>query len=144
MRKLYLLLVGLLLFAATTFAQRTITGKVSDEKGNPLPNASVLVKGTTTGTTTKADGTYSLTVPASAKSLVISSVDMQLLEVSIGTQTYIASVLKEEDKSLQEVVVIGYETKKKRDIAGSISSVKGKDIAIRPVGSFARAMQGSL
>lgn len=144
MRKLYLLLVGLLLFAATTFAQRTITGKVSDEKGNPVPNASVLVKGTTTGTSTKADGTYSLTVPATAKSLVISSVDMQLLEVSIGTQTYIASVLKEEDKSLQEVVVIGYETKRKRDIAGATSSVKGKDIAIRPVGSFARAMQGSM
>ena len=70
MRKLFLLLWGVVFFATQAFAQRTISGKVTDEKGNPVPKASVLVRGTTTGTTTKDDGTFSLEVPANAKALV--------------------------------------------------------------------------
>ena len=58
MRKLYLLLMGVVFFATQALAQRTVTGKVTDEKGNPLANVSVLVRGTTTGTTTKEDGSY--------------------------------------------------------------------------------------
>ena len=70
MRKLYLLLLGVVFAVAPALAQRTLTGKVSDEKGNPVANASVVVKGTTSGTTTKADGTYSLSLPANAQVLV--------------------------------------------------------------------------
>ena len=132
-------------FALNASAQnRTITGTVTDEKGNPVENASVLVKGTTIGTITKSKGIFLLNIPANAKTLVVSSVDMKPMEISIGSQTIIDVSLKSDDKSLQEVVVIGYEVKKKRDIAGATASTKGKDIASRPVGSFAKAMQGEM
>lgn len=69
MRKLYLLLLGVVFFATQALAQRTVTGKVTDDKGNPLVNVSVLVRGTTTGTVSKEDGSYSLTIPANARRL---------------------------------------------------------------------------
>ena len=73
MRKLFLLFWGVVFFAVQALAQqRTITGKVTDEKGNPVANVSVLVRGTTTGTTSKADGTYSLAIPANAKVVIVS------------------------------------------------------------------------
>ncbi|MBL7729673.1 MAG: carboxypeptidase-like regulatory domain-containing protein, partial [Chitinophagaceae bacterium] len=74
MRKLLLLLFGVVFFAAQALAQRTITGKVTDDKGVPVPNASVVVKGTTVGTTTKDDGSYSIVVPANGKALIFSAV----------------------------------------------------------------------
>ena len=83
MRKMFLLLWGVVFFAAQALAQRTISGKVTNDKGAPLQNVSVMVRGTTTGTITKADGTYSLTVPANAKALVFSAVDMSPVEMAI-------------------------------------------------------------
>src|SRR5580765_6367057 len=98
MRKLFLLLWGVVFFAAQALAQRTISGKVTNEKGAPLSNVSVLVRGTTIGTITKADGTYSLTVPANGKALVFSAVDMSPVEMAIGTSTMVNATLKNEDK----------------------------------------------
>jgi TonB-linked SusC/RagA family outer membrane protein len=129
MRKLFLLLFGVVLLATQAMAQRTITGKVIDEKGLPVPNASIVVKGTTTGTTTKADGTYTLPLPANAKVLIISSVDMLIQEVNIGAQTSIEIVLKSEDKIMQEVVVVGYGTQQKKAFTGSASKVDAKEFA---------------
>lgn len=142
MRKLLVALTAVLLFTGQLLAQKTVTGKVTDEKGDPIPNASVIVKGSNTGTVTKTDGTFSLTVPANAKHLVISSVDMGTEEVSIGTQTSVSVTLKSSDKSLQEVVVVGYGTQKKGDVTGSISSVKGAAVANRPTQSFEQALGG--
>lgn len=142
MRKLLVALTAVLLFTGQLLAQRTITGKVTDEKGEPIPNASVLVKGSNTGTVTKSDGTYSITVPANAKHLVISSVDMATEEVAIGSQTTIAVSLKAADKSLQEVVVVGYGTQRKSDVTGNIATVKGAAIADKPVPSFDAALAG--
>jgi TonB-dependent starch-binding outer membrane protein SusC len=142
MRKLYLLLMGVVFFATQAMAQRTITGKVTDEKGNPVANASVMVKGSTVGTSTSATGTYSLVVPASAKALLISSVDMTPVEVLIGTKTIIDASLKAEDKVMQEVVVVGYGTQKKSDVTGNIVTVKGSAVADKPVPSFDAALAG--
>lgn len=75
MRKLLVALTAVLLFSGQLLAQKTITGKVTDEKGDPIPNASVMVKGSTTGTVTSNDGTFSITLPANAKTLVFSSVN---------------------------------------------------------------------
>ena len=97
--------MGVVFIATQALAQRTVTGKVADEKGNPLANVSVLVRGTTTGTTTKADGTYSLDIPANAKALVFSSVDMSPVELAIGAGNQINATLKAEDKTMSEVVV---------------------------------------
>lgn len=112
MRKLFLLLMGVVFFASQALAQRTVTGKVTDERGNPLGNVSVLVRGTTTGTTTKADGTYSLDIPANAKALVFSSVDMSPVELAVGTANQINATLKAEDKTMSEVVVTAFGIKK--------------------------------
>jgi len=129
MRKLFLLLFGVVFFAASALAQRTITGKVTDEKGAAIANASVIVKGTTTGTTTKADGTFSLPIPANARVLVVSSVDMLTQELNISSQTSFEVVLKGEDKVMQEVVVVGYGTQQKKAFTGSASKVDAKEFA---------------
>jgi TonB-linked SusC/RagA family outer membrane protein len=126
MRKLLATLTVFLLFAGALLAQKTITGKVTDDKGVPIPNASVIVKGTKTGTVTKADGTYSLSVPDNTKILVFSSVDMSPLEVTIGNETVINPELKPVENVLAEVVMIGYGTQQKKAFTGSASKVDAK------------------
>ena len=130
MRKLLLLLWGVVFFAMQALAQqRTIIGKVTDEKGNPVANVSVLVRGTTVGTTTKDDGTYSIAVPANAKALVFSSVDMSPVEMPIGTQTQINATLKNEDKTMSEVVVtaVGIQRTKK-SLGYSVGVISSEDL----------------
>jgi TonB-linked SusC/RagA family outer membrane protein len=126
MRKHLLLLSGFVLCSLFVFAQRTITGKVTDEKGNPIPNASVMIKGSTSGTTTQQDGSYSISVPANAKSLIFSAVDMVLIERQIGSLSVIDVGLKAEDKMLSEVVVTGYGTQQKKAFTGAASKVDVK------------------
>ena len=104
MRKLYLLLLGVLLFVTSAWAQRTVTGKVTDDKGNPIPNVSVFVKGTNAGTTTKDDGTYTLVLPANAKTLVFSSVGMGTREIGITSESTISVALSPVDKSMDEAI----------------------------------------
>ncbi|NOT51816.1 MAG: SusC/RagA family TonB-linked outer membrane protein [Chitinophagaceae bacterium] len=142
MRKQLLLLSGFLLCSLLMLAQRTITGKVTDDKGNPVANASVLVKGTTKGTTTKTDGTYSIDVPASAKALIFSSVDMLTIEKPIGSETSISVSMVAEEKTMAEVVVTGYGTQRRKDVTSSISTVKGATIANKPIQSFEQALAG--
>lgn len=129
MRKLYLLLVGVVFLASQALAQRTITGKVTDEKGNPLANASVLVSGTTVGTSTKEDGTFSLAVPANARALIISSVNMITQEINIGSQSSINVSLKNDDKIMQEVVVVGYGTQKRKEATAAIGKIDPTNVA---------------
>ena len=142
MRKQLLLLSSFVLCSIAALAQRTITGKITDDKGNPVANVSVIVKGTTTGTTSKTDGTYSLTVPANAKALIFSSIDMGTEEKQIGTQAVLNVSLKAEDKTLSEVVVTGYGTQRKKDVSGNISNVKGSKVANNPIQSFEQALAG--
>lgn len=142
MKKMYLLLLGVLFLSIQSFAQRTVTGKVTDEQGEPMPNVSVLVKGSTTGTTTKADGTYSILVPANGKTLLFTYVNMEQVEMSIGNRAEISVSLKSLDKSLQEVVVTGYQTVRKKDVTAAISQIKGSDIDNLPIPNFAQAIQG--
>jgi len=130
MRKL-MLLAGAVLFAAIQLLaqQRTVTGKVTDANGIPVPNASVLIKGTTTGTSTNSDGVYTLNVPNNAKTLVISSVGMTAMELSIGNKAVINASLQSADKSLSEVVVVGYGTQQKKAFTGSSAKVDAKEFA---------------
>lgn len=145
MRKFFLTLSALFFLLISVNAQtRTLTGTVTDDNGNSIANVTVLVKGTKIGTATKSDGSFSINVPASAKTLVFSSIGKASQEMAIGSESNISLQLKNEDKSLEEIVVVGYEVKKKKDVTGATASLKGKDIANRPVGSFAKAMQGEL
>ncbi|ULQ55107.1 TonB-dependent receptor [Flavihumibacter rivuli] len=130
MRKLVLLLLSIIMLGGQLLAQtRTITGKVTDAKGNPVPNASVVVKGTAVGTTTDANGNYSLAVPANAKVLVISSVGLEENEYTIGNKSSIDASLAAEDKNLQEVVVVGYGVQKRKQVTASVAKIDPTPVA---------------
>lgn len=145
MRKMLLLLFGVLLLSSQLFAQtKTITGKITDDKGNPIPNASVLVKGSSIGTTSNQDGTYSLAVPDNARTLVISSVGMAPQEISIGNKTSINASLKTGEAALQEVVVVAYGTQKKATLTGVVATVKAADLENKPFSSVDKALQGQV
>ena len=142
MKKIFSLLLGVFFLCATALAQRTVTGKVTDDKGNPIADVSIQVKGTTTGTVSKADGSYSLVVPANGKTLVFSSVDLETIEMSLGNQAQISVTMRSQDKSLQEVVVTGYQTVRKKDVTAAISRISASEIDNLPIPNFAQAIQG--
>ena len=123
-------IVAFLIFALPSMAiaqQKTITGKVTSEKdGSPVSGASVVSKSGKSGVQTGSDGTFSISVPANASKLVISSVGYQPQEAAINGET-VNVVLKVSNESLTEVVVIGYGTARKKDITGSVGSVSAKD-----------------
>ncbi|MGX5817651.1 TonB-dependent receptor [Chitinophaga lutea] len=125
-----------------TPADHPVSGTVTDEKGAPLPGASVVIKGTRQGVSTNANGEFSLpNVPAGAI-LVISSLGFAPAEVTVGAQSRIAVALKEKAGNLSETVVVGYGTVKKSDITGAVASVSENDIKATPVTDLDRAMQG--
>ncbi len=144
MKKIYFLLLGMMCFCINSYAQRTVTGKVTDDKGFPLSNVSIVIKGTTTGTTSNDDGTYSIVVPANSKILVFSSIDMSPKEVTIGSQTSINTTLSGVDKSLDEVVVTAYGKIKKEALTGSVGTIKATDIEKRPISNITRAIEGAI
>ena len=112
---------------------RTITGSVSDEKNNPIPGVSIAVKGSTLGTAADAKGNFTITVPASAKTLVISSVGYLNQEITIGGKTSFVITLISPSQALIDVVVIGYGTAKKKDLTGAISTISSKDLNQGPI-----------
>jgi TonB-linked SusC/RagA family outer membrane protein len=144
MRKLLLLVIGQLFLLSGILAQeKTLTGKVTDENGSPIQNVSVLVKDTKIGTVTKADGSFILNVPSTATTLVISSVSYETQNVTIGTSNVIEVKLKPSTNPMNEVVVVGFTTtRKKRDEAGAISSVKASQLENFPNASLDKALQG--
>jgi TonB-linked SusC/RagA family outer membrane protein len=144
MRKLLAGLTAFLFITGSLLAQKTITGKVTDDKGKPVPNASVIVKSTNSGTTTKMDGTYSISVPATAKHLVFSSVDMSTEELAIGAKTVINAILKTAEQVISEVVVTGYTREKKREFSGAATVLSSKATDAVPVAAFDQMFQGRI
>lgn len=120
-----------------------VTGKVTDAGGNAVANVSVNVKGSKSGTTTAADGTYSITVPDGA-TLVFSSVGFETQEVAVGGRTEINVVLKNSTKVLDQVVVVGYGSQRKIDVTGSVVQVKGEEIAKQSSFNALSALQGKV
>ena len=122
-----LTMLSLFVLVAVASAQtKTVSGKVTDTKGDPVPSATVTVKGTRTSTSTGNDGAFQLAVPTNATTLVISSVGYTSTEVSI-TGDVVNATLDIANEALNEVVVIGYGTQRKRDLTGAVTSVKAKD-----------------
>ena len=146
MRKMLLLLFGVALFAFQAIAQQKVSGRVTDESGKPVPNASVMVKGTTTGTVTKADGTYSLTVPSNAKALIFSSVDMTTMELTIGNNKTIDAIFSIQDKALTEVVVTtAFGIKKdKRTLGYGVTEMKAEQLTQAHTTSISNALAGKI
>ncbi|GAB4009276.1 TonB-dependent receptor [Spirosoma migulaei] len=137
-------LVCLLLITLVSQAQstRTLTGRITDATTNGgLPGVNVLVKGTQQGTTTNADGQYTLNVPASASTLTFSFIGYVSQDVDIANRSTIDVTLKADDRSLNEVVVVGYGTQRKIETTGSIASVKAADLVQTPVSNVAQGLQ---
>jgi TonB-linked SusC/RagA family outer membrane protein len=119
-----------------------VSGRVTDPKGEPLPGVTVLVKGTTIGTSTGNDGAFSLSVPENS-TLVFSSVGFKTQELPVtGATSTIAIRLSDDQQSLNEVVVVGYGTQTRQDLSTSVASVGGAALARQPVAGFDQALQG--
>lgn len=140
-RRGFLLFAFFLLCSSIALAQKKIEGKVTGSDGQPIFGATVSVKGTSTATTTNAEGQFSITAPDNAV-LVFSYVGYDPYEVNVAGKASVDAVLKLNTSSLNEVVVIGYGTAKRKDITGSISSVNAATIEKVPVVSAAQALQG--
>jgi TonB-linked SusC/RagA family outer membrane protein len=136
------LLVGLacLLIAASAFAQKVVTGRVTDEKGDPIQGASVTIKGTKVGAVTSVDGSYRVELPANGKMLVYSYVGYQTAEVAVGTQSNIVVNLRPGQSNLDEVVVVAYGNIKKGDFTGSASQITSKEFEKRPITNVLNAI----
>jgi hypothetical protein len=123
--------------------ERAISGRVMSSGDNsPLPGVNVAVKGTTRGTTTDAEGRWKLSVPDGNVTLVFSSVGFIASEVALGSRTEVNITLKEDDRTLNEVVVVGYGTQKKSQLTGAITSVGAKEIQEMPITNLGQALQG--
>lgn len=124
--------------------QKSISGKVTDSTGLPLPGVSVVVKGTTTGTITDANGNYSLSNVPENTTLQFSFVGMKAQEVAVAGKTIVNIKMEEDAIGIEEVIAIGYGTQRKVDVTGAISSVSGDDMANTPAINFLEQAQGKL
>ncbi|MCD6354785.1 MAG: TonB-dependent receptor plug domain-containing protein, partial [Prolixibacteraceae bacterium] len=122
--------------------QKAITGIVTDESGQPLPGVTVLVKGTTQGTVTNADGEYSISSLPENATLVFSFVGMRTQEIPVGEQTTINVQMEEKTIGIEEVVAIGYGVVNKRDLTGVVSKVDAEQLSAAPVSRVDQALQG--
>ncbi|RZL14132.1 MAG: SusC/RagA family TonB-linked outer membrane protein, partial [Hymenobacter sp.] len=121
----------------------TVQGTVTDDKGSPLPGATIVLKGVAgVGVTADADGRFSLSIPDANATLVISSIGFVAQEVTLGGRTTLAIQLVADNKALDEVVVVGYGTQKRSDLTGAVGSVKASELTERPIVNVAQGLQG--
>ena len=141
-----LLILPLLQLTIFTFAQNVfpVTGKVTDNTGKPLEGVTVQVKGTSISTETKSDGSFSINAPSGSSVLVFSSVGFTPQEHPVQNKSQVNLSLALADNSLDQVVVIGYGTAKKKDVTGAVASINEKDIKSRPVDNAIQALQGKV
>lgn len=130
----------------TAQQQRTVTGKVTDSSGAPLPGVSVAIKGTTTGTITDADGNYSIPDVRPDAILLFSFVGMKTQEVAVANKATISVVMEEETIGIEEVVAIGYGTAKRKDFPGSVASfkVEGSPVSLLPNTNALETIKGNV
>ncbi|AWV98520.1 SusC/RagA family TonB-linked outer membrane protein [Arcticibacterium luteifluviistationis] len=122
---------------------QTVSGTVKDDTGETLPGVSIVVKGTTNGTTTDIDGSFTLNVPTKSSVLVFSFVGYLAQEVTVGNQSQINVNLKLDTQALDEVVVVGYGTAKKKDLTGAVSSVNIEDTRLQPNTNASQILRGT-
>lgn len=144
-RRLLVWAVALFAFVVQVQAQdRMLSGKVSSsDDGSPLPGVNIALKGTTKGVTSDASGNFKISIPTGKATLIVSFIGFNKQEVNVSTQTSLDIKLSPEDRSLEEVVIVGYGTTlKKKEATGATSNVKGEVIENLPMQSFDRAIQG--
>lgn len=140
--KIYLFRAAEKTTALANQQKKIITGTVVDPNGEAVIGANVLVKGTTNGTITDMDGKFSLEVPEGAM-LLVSYIGYGDYETKVGNQSNLSITLKEDSQALDELVVVGYGTMKKKDLTGAVGAVKGDDLASRRTTQLSTALQGA-
>lgn len=140
--KLILLSLFFVTASMGAYAQKTVSGKVTDDGGLPLPGVSVIVKGTTTGTVTGIDGNFSIPNVRNEAVLLFSFVGMTPQEISVGNQTTINVKMASSSIGLDEVVAIGYGTQKKANLTGSVGVASAERLENRPIVSAGQGLQG--
>jgi TonB-dependent starch-binding outer membrane protein SusC len=143
--KSVLMALLLSMFTLTAFAQKKISGTVKDNETNSgLPGVSILVKGTTKGTVTDADGKYAIDGVADGATLVFSSVGYVSQEVAVGASSVVDVTMVADVKTLGEVIVTGYGSQSKRDVTGAVATVDTKQLLAVPAANVGQAMQGRI
>ncbi len=142
--KISLILISMLASINLYAQQIAVTGTIADEQGETMPGVNILIKGTTTGVITNVDGKFNINVPDANTVLQISFVGYTTQEITVGIQRIINVTLVEAATALDEVVVIGYGTAKRKDLTGSVSSVNAATISAIPVSSAVEAITGKL
>jgi TonB-linked SusC/RagA family outer membrane protein len=142
MKKMLPLFLALIFLSAHSWAQRTVSGRVTDDKGEGLPGVNVMIKGTSTGVTTDVDGNFQISISSENVVLIFTSVGMIAQEVTVGTQTNLSIRMEASSTELDEIVVTGYGAQLKTELTGNIAKVSGKDIENLPVSNFEQTIQG--
>ncbi|MDZ7899452.1 MAG: TonB-dependent receptor [Arcicella sp.] len=139
-----LLLLGVFMLSTLlTFAQdRRVTGKVTGSDGQGIPGVSVLLKGTQTGTSTDASGTFAINLKAGKDVLAFSGIGFKSSEVKVGTQTNVNVTLSEDISALDEIIVTGYSSSNKKESTAAVSTVRAKDLQVIPSGNVEQQLQG--
>lgn len=138
------LFTGLVISGLTSAQQRSIRGTVTDNQGTPLPGVTIVVKGTTIGTVTDADGSFLMQIPENAETLVFSFVGMGTQEIPVEGKSTFEITMTEETIGLEEVVAIGYGTVKKSDLTGAVASVKSEELRTGAQATVDQFLQGRI
>ena len=142
MKSTVLTLLFSCLLLAGAWAQRTVNGTVKDDQGEALIGASVIVKGSSAGTTTNLNGAFTLQVPSGAAALVVSYTGYRTKEVALGSANTVEVMLESDATLIEEVVVVGYGKQIKSTVTGNVAKIGGDNIQAMPVVSVEQAMQG--
>jgi TonB-dependent starch-binding outer membrane protein SusC len=136
-----LLWITCMLWSAVSFAQeQTVSGRVTDQNGKPLEGVSVKVKNTTTGTVTNTEGIFTIKAPSSESVITVSYVDFLVYETKAGTSGVLNVQMTPAEKTLEDVIVVGYGTKKRVNIQGAVSQLKASEIEDIPVANLPSAL----
>lgn len=137
-------LVAMLLFFCAAVQAQTVKGVVKDATGEPIIGATIMEKGTKNAAVTDFDGNFSIKMSSTSHALTISYIGMVTQEVKPGSKTELDIVLEDDNSNLEEVVVVGYTSKARKDLTGSVGSISGAKLAVVPVASAAVALQGKV
>ncbi len=144
MKKILQLLIVLAGISLSLSAQKVVTGKVTDENQTPLPGVSVQVKGTTVGTLTDVNGAFRLSIPESSKVLSFSFIGMKGADLEIGDRTDFNVVMSVDIGLLEEVIVIGYGTVKKKDLTGAVTRLNADDLRTESSSNMTSMIRGAI
>lgn len=144
MKKTLLFLLMSAIALASHAQERTVSGKVKSSDNEPLAGVNVIVKGTTIGTFTDANGVFQVNLPNNSSTLVLTFVGLKTVEVPVGDKTNLDISMESDETQLSEVIVTGYTTQNARSVAGSVAALKSETIERVPLGSFDQALQGQV